>query len=117
MGVSDDWSQARIPQDILFRTRPQVQTCTWALSLPNVDRVTLAPGLHVLGSPGPPPPTEYQAVPGPRHALPLNPLPSSLTRSRSGMSVCSLTTHTLNSYPQPEGVCGWALGGGLTLQL
>ena len=62
LDVSDDWSQAGIPQDILLTARPQVQTRTWASSLQKVDGVTLAPGLRMPGSPGPPP--ECQAVPG-----------------------------------------------------
>ena len=66
LGVSDDRSQAGIPQDILLKAQPWVQTCTWASSLQKVDGVTLAPGLRVPGSPGPPP--ECQAVPGPGRA-------------------------------------------------
>ena len=67
LGVSDDRSQAGIPQDILLTARPQVQTRTWASSLQKVDGVTLAPGLCMPGSPGPPP--ECQAVPGRGRAL------------------------------------------------
>ena len=74
MGVSDDRTQARIPQDILFRARPQVQSCTWASSLPNVDRVTLAPGLRVLGSPGPPP--SARLCQAPDTLCPLTPSPA-----------------------------------------
>lgn len=116
-GVSDDERcQAGVPQDILFKAQSQVQICTWALSLQRVDGVTSPTDAHVPGSPGPPPSARLCQAPD-MLCSPSLPDPSSLMRSRCGLSVCSLTTHTLNSYPQPEVMCGWASGGGLTHQL
>lgn len=116
LGVSDDeWCQAGVPQDILFKAQSQVQICTWALSLQRVDGVTLAPGLHVRGSPGPPPSARLCQAPDVLCSV------ASRPQQPDEVQVWSECLFPHNSHvellPQPEVMCGWASGGGSTHQL